>query len=387
MTSIMFPTFLLVASMLAADDLPPAAIAIDPQHTVVNNAPDRAPLEIVAEFPLRQVTGVTVSTDGRVFVNFPLWNPEHYQGAVAEVMQDGTLRSYPDEKWNMWRPGMRLALDKHFVCVQSVVADGEGSLWVLDPGAPQFEGPLPGAAKLVQIDLETNEVERVVQFDDTIVPKGSYLNDVRIDLAHDHAYMTDSGLGALIVLNLETGEAHRVLDDHPSTSAEDIVPMIGNRPLRVTGSGDVPQIHSDGIALDRDAEYLYYHALTGYHSYRVPTTALRDLWGRPESLAAAVEDLGSDAITDGMHLDAEGNLYFTALEYDGILKRTPRGDLQPVVIDERLRWPDTLAIGPDGELYITTSQIHLGERFVGNDVSRQEPYRVFRIDLELDSPR
>lgn len=362
----------------AEPDLPPA---------VVNNAPEPARLELVAEFPDRQVTGVTVSPDGRIFLCFPLWNPDAYQGAVAELTPDGELRPFPDAEWNRWTIGRDLDPATHFVCVQSVVADRRGNLWVLDPAAPQFDGPIEDGPKLVRIDLTTNRVMRIYPFNERIAPPGSYLNDVRIDHRHNHAYLTDSGRGALIVLDLDSGEAKRVLEAHPSTRAEAITPRIGDRPLRDT-AGHVPQIHADGIALDPDAEFLYYHALTGYHTYRIPTEALRELADRPDRLADAVQDLGSDVVTDGMHMDAAGNLYYTALEYDGILRRTTVGNVHPVVIHERLKWPDTLAIGPRGHLYITVSQIHLDRRF-GEDGSerRRPPYGLFRIFLDIDSPR
>ena len=35
------------------------------------------PLEEVASFPNQQVTGVVVSGQGRVFVNFPFWSDDH----------------------------------------------------------------------------------------------------------------------------------------------------------------------------------------------------------------------------------------------------------------------------------------------------------------------
>src|SRR5947208_17161485 len=66
-----------------------------------------------------QLTGVTVSKTGRVFVNYPRWS-DVYLNAVVEVLPDGTSRPFPDEAWNRWDRKPASARD-HFVCVQSVV--------------------------------------------------------------------------------------------------------------------------------------------------------------------------------------------------------------------------------------------------------------------------
>ena len=98
--------------------------------------PSGRALTQVAQFD-HQVTGVAVSADGRRFVNFPRWT-EDTAVSVAEVMKDGSLRPYPDARWNAWRNARssELAVADHFVCVQSIVPDGRGNLWVVDPGAP-----------------------------------------------------------------------------------------------------------------------------------------------------------------------------------------------------------------------------------------------------------
>jgi hypothetical protein len=57
-------------------------------------SPDPARLQQVASFE-HQVTGVTVSADGRIFVNFPRWT-EDAPISVAEVTRDGQIKPYPD---------------------------------------------------------------------------------------------------------------------------------------------------------------------------------------------------------------------------------------------------------------------------------------------------
>ncbi|HSO23444.1 MAG TPA: L-dopachrome tautomerase-related protein, partial [Chondromyces sp.] len=239
-------------------------------------APDAAAvktqaLEVVAESE-RQWTGVAVTREGRVFVNFPRWSPE-VPVSVAELQADGALAAFPDQGWNAWSPGSDPT--SVWVCVQSVVADGEGSLWVLDPANPGFAGVVPGGPKLVEIDIPTGAIIQTIRFDNTVAPSESYLNDVRLDHLHATAYITDSGLGALVVVNLATGASRRVLADHPSTKAEDTVLVIGGEPwLRPDGSA--PQVHADGIAYDRARDLVYFQALTGRTLYRISGAALRD---------------------------------------------------------------------------------------------------------------
>src|ERR1700710_2224598 len=69
----------------------------------------------VASFD-QQVTGVAVSKDGRIFVNFPRWEKD-VPISVAEVMKDGKLRPYPDTDWNSWSNLKPLSVKDHFVCV------------------------------------------------------------------------------------------------------------------------------------------------------------------------------------------------------------------------------------------------------------------------------
>lgn len=97
------------------------------------------------------VTGVTVSQDGRIFVNFPRWT-EDAPVSVAEVMKDGSIKPYPDERWNSWRNARKneLSPQDYWVCVQSVVADSQGNLWVLDPAAPAQDNVVSGGAQLME---------------------------------------------------------------------------------------------------------------------------------------------------------------------------------------------------------------------------------------------
>ena len=183
-------------------------------------------LEEAASFP-HQVTGVACSPDGRVFVNFPRWT-EDAPVSVAEVMKDGSLKPYPDDEWNAWRnanaaAGTMKPVD-HFVCVQSVVCDGRGNLWVLDPAAPGLDKVLPGGAKLVRIDLATNKVAQVIKFGEDVALQGSYLNDVRFHPDGRTAFITDSGArGSIVVVDLAKGTAHSRLDGHPSTQPDKTV--------------------------------------------------------------------------------------------------------------------------------------------------------------------
>lgn len=357
-----------------------------PPMTEPHFAADR--LEPVLMSPGFQWTGVAATADGRVFVSFPNWDGP-YHGAVYEIV-NGVRRAYPDGQWNRWPPATpttQTELDPdpayRFVCVQSVYVDAKDRLWILDPASPRFEGVVPGAAKLVEVDLATDRVVRVIRFDDSIAPKDSYLNDVRIDARRNVAFITDSGLGALVVVDLNTNQSRRVLEGHASTRAEPgVVPIVGGREWRLgqTPTGPVPQVHADGIAYNPADDYVYYQALTARTLYRVPAAVLADFSQSEFAIARAVERVGQSVVTDGMDADAAGNVYFTALERDAIVYRTPGGEYRTLVKDANLAWPDSLAITPRG-LLITTSRIHETKAFSFDGLMPQEPYGLWRAPL------
>src|SRR5687768_9469707 len=62
---------------------------------------EAATLTKVTEFNGGQVTGVTVSSEGRIFACFPRWR-DYVPFSVVEVMPDGTHKPYPDDSWNSW---------------------------------------------------------------------------------------------------------------------------------------------------------------------------------------------------------------------------------------------------------------------------------------------
>lgn len=313
-------------------------------------------LKTVAEFD-HQVTGVTVAADGRIFVNFPRWT-EDSAISVAELLPDGGLRPYPDEEWNSWRNENAFAksLDQHFVCVQAVFADDRGTLWVVDPGAPGNERVLPGAAKLVCIDLASDRVRRVIPIPPDVAKQGSYLNDIRLSPDGGTAYLTDSGAeGAIIVVHVESGESYRTLAGHPSTQLEkDVIVEVDGAPLR-RPDGRQPMFASDGIALSNDGATLYWQALTGRSLYCIDTALLRKETPSTQR-EAGVRKVGATHVSDGLLISRQGTLYLTSPS-DNAVTRWTGSAIERVVQDARLRWPDTMAEGPDGAIYVTASHI------------------------------
>jgi sugar lactone lactonase YvrE len=312
-------------------------------------------LEVAASFD-HQVTGVAAAPDGRVFVNFPRWTADS-PVSVAEVAKDGTIKPYPDEKWNSWRnaEAAKMPAAEHFVCVQSVVADGHGNLWVLDPASPGNEKVIAGAAKLVRIELATNKVAQVIKFGEDVALQGSYLNDVRFSLDGHTAFITDSGArGSIVIVDLESGKARSVLDGHPSTQADKTIEVSvdGKKLQRVDGRPFM--VAADGIALSRDGKTLYWQPLTGRTLYSAETASLMS--GDPEEAGKKVAKVGTSNVADGLLMSRDDKLYLTSPE-DNSVKVWDGDRSRTVVQDPRLSWPDSLAEAPDGSIYVTASRI------------------------------
>jgi sugar lactone lactonase YvrE len=338
-------------------------------------------IEAVFEFRGTMPMGVSVAPNGRIFVNFPRWGDD-VPFTVGEI-HGGRLVAYPDAEVNR---GDKTHPGKTFISVQSVVADARNHLWVLDTAAPNFSEPVPGGAKLVAIDLANNRISKTIVFGPDVALPKTYLNDVRFDLRQGTegvAYITDSGV--LIVVDLASGTARRRLVNHYSTKADpSFVPIVEGETLMIRPPNGPPQpfaVPADGIALSADGTTLYYCPLSSRHLFSVPTALLRDGSLPDSKVGAAVVDMGEKGASDELEADAQGRIYASDYEYDGIRCRLPDGIWVMIVHDPRVLWPDTLSVGPDGWLYFTANQLERGARFHGGRDLRQKPYMLFRVKI------
>lgn len=344
-------------------------------------------LEQVFPFYGPMPTGVTVSEKGRIFVCFPQWG-DHPACAVAELWGRRLKLPYPNSQGRGASGGNPA---REWISVQSVIADWQGGLWILDTASPNFTAPVPGGAKLVRVSLSTNRAAQIYTFPDHVVLSTTYLNDVRFDFragTGGYAYLTDSsirGPGAIIVLDLATGLSFRRLDGQCSTNpAPGFLPKVEGRPLMNRPMDGPPSpwlVAADGIALSPGGETLYYCPLSSRFLYSVPTAALRDRSIPDGELKGLVKTVVEKGASDGLASDAAGNVYAGDYESGSLRVIPPDGGIWTLAHDPRILWPDTLSIGPDRYLYFTANQLNRQPEYhCGKDL-RRKPYSLFRIKI------
>jgi len=345
-------------------------------------------LEQVYHFNDAMPTGVTVSHQGRIFVNFPKWG-DQVAFTVAEI-RDGKLVAYPNEAINQTNPNDP---STGLLSVQSVVVDPADRLWILDTGSPMFQQTKYGGPKLVGVDLKTDQIFQKILFSQEVALPTTYLNDVRFDLRHGDkgiAYITDSsqnGPNGIIVVDLDSGESWRKLNNHPSTKAEGLetfLPIIEGKPfLEYQNDGSVKQaiaMGTDGIAISADGSRLYYCPLASRKLYSVDTKTLENRSLDENEVSKTVTFEGDKGgASDGLESDTSGYIYSTNYEHNAILRRSSYGEWETITHDPHLLWPDTLSLATDGYLYITANQLHRQARFHRGQDLRKKPYTLFRI--------
>jgi sugar lactone lactonase YvrE len=346
----------------------------------VLKAEEGAKLIEVASFGKNQPIGMAAASNPqRIFVSFPRKEP--YLFGLTEIVK-GERVPFPDEAWNKYDPANEKSC---FVNVQDLFVDRLNDLWVLDSApagsASIFGGNAgEGKFKLIRIDLDQNKVERVYDFPD--LPKnGSALNDMCIDHTHQCAYLSDPGLKALIVMDLESGKSRVVLKDDPATvAAPGFVLHLDGKDV-VDGNGKPFVSNVNGIALTKDDRYFYFRAINQTKLYRIETKYLSDASLPDQELSEKVETVADTGVCHGMIADEKGNVYLTDSAKKEIRYVTPGGEVKTLVQDDRLIWPDSLGIGSDGFLYLTASQIHRTPKYNGGEDRVEYPFRAYKVAL------
>jgi sugar lactone lactonase YvrE len=311
------------------------------------------------------LAGVKVGRDGELYVTVPRWLDRAVPATLNKVVNVGgksVLEPFPS--WEANRLGDAGALQN----VVGFAIDSGNRMFVLDMGGGVADAEVTpdGAQKLVIIDVGMRRIERTIPIPDDVADRTtSFLNDVAIDEANGFVYISDSGVKSapdnqtgIIVVRLSDGRMRRVLANHRSTK--------NNPAVQLTVAGDAVfpgqplQVGINGIAASRDGQWVYWSQTTGLDFHRIAAALLRD-FDRPDAdIAAGVENLGTfGGNSDGIAIDAEGKVYITDLTNSRIVTFDPETkQFATLAGGPDMVWPDTLAWGPDGWLYVAVNQLY-----------------------------
>lgn len=325
--------------------------------------------------------GVQVDAQGNMYVSTARWGGKDVPATISKLVKqaDGSykLQPFPSKAMNDVNNPAGLK------AVLGFAIDRNNIMWMLDQGHVDGVTSSSRDEKLIGWDLTTNTEKYRIEFPDSLYDKScSFLNDVAVDNDNGFVYIADSGIrcdplkGALMVYDYKNNTVRRILDGDVLTRDQAGYTfkihdrsVLKNGPMR-TGA--------DGIALSGDKKTLFWTNLTGDKLYRVPTSLLRDFTTTEAVIKAAVQTETIPSNTDGLTADRDGNLYLTALTKNAVLKRDVNGVITTLFSSDAISWPDTLAWGPDGSMYVVSNHLHL---WVDGDMNFATPNAVpnFRI--------
>ena len=335
------------------------------------------PLTEVAQLDWLCNAVALTNADNRLFAGLPRWPGNEKTPSIGEIMPDGSLKPFPGGAWNTWAPGQPGA--HALVKINTIHIFDDDTLWAVDQGSSECSDG--NGKKVLQFDTRTGKVLRNITFGPDILPPGADLNDLRLDAGH--AYFTDSGAGAIVVLDLKTGKAIRRLAGHPSTKAHpERRPMGEGGTALMAADGSDLVVNSDPIELSPDGRWLYYQPLTG-PLWKVDTVALRDPKISEQELAKYVHFVYDTPPLTGTAIDSAGNLYFAEMDRPRITVLSPDGALRVLAEDVLLWNPDAMIISNRRELYVPIPQSGrlASNRGPGASSMIEAPYKIFKMPL------
>ena len=316
---------------------------------------------------------VTVTENGRIIMSLhQFYHPKY---TVVEY-KNKSLIPFPNET-------LSAVNAKGTVTLDSVVGirSANGIVWMLDNGMRSGVTP-----KLIGWDINADKLHKIIPLPPPIAPKNSFVNDLAIDTRHNHIFISDPAGGtnaALIVINLSTDKARRVLIGHHSVTPENIDLIIDNVAIQVKDkSGKLirPHIGVNPITEDLNNEWVYFGPMHGLSLYRIKADDLVNESLNAETLANRVERYSDKPVSDGITIDKNNTIYLGDLANNAIGIISADRKYRILSQNPKLSWVDSFSYGPNGKLYAVVNRLHQSEILNGGVLKSSPPFYLLQIE-------
>lgn len=322
-------------------------------------------LEVVMQFDFERPGNVAVSRDERIFATIhPLSNPKQQ---LVEIINN---KAIPFPNAEMQKNGNK-ASNETFDTPLGISVDKKNRLWMIDMGLEL------GKTRLWCFDLTTNTVLMKIELPKEVAPEGSFIQDFAVDEIREWVYLADIANPGIIALNLKTKVASR-FSEHPALQAENINMIIDGKIINFKGAP--ARVAINPITLSDDRETIFFGAMNGTVWFKVPAELFRNN-AEYVAIGKAIKKFGNKPVSDGIATDQYGNHYITNLGEYSINKLDANGKLTTIIKDERLKFPDNVALSQQGYLYISVNQLNTTPIFTGTTDQGKPPYFIYRIKL------
>lgn len=343
--------------------------------------PSDANLVTLATTSATRPGNIAVTPAGRVIVtNQPLDGPSL---RIIEVLPDGSIKPFPTEDWADGPEKGEVGIAGTI----GIIADTKGVVWLLDMGSDAVP------ARILAWDTLKERLHREIVIPKEVVTPISFLQDFALDEKRGQIYIADMTFPppgeahrpAIIVLDLKTGKARRVLEraDALMPVAYDVViegSVVGGKPAE--GKRAAHRLGINPIAIDPSFEWVYFGTINGDDVFRLPAKALADTSLDDKALAATITTYGKKRPSDGIAVDGKGRVFITDVESSAVGVCTPDGYRILHQDKTRLAWPDAFAVGPDGWLYIAQNSLHTHPALNEGVDESVKPYFILKLRLD-----